>query len=224
MKLNFVYIGNDWNGLPKENLPTDNMQVIEAKFDDGTRHLIPIIPNHWKKVDDIKEVFVYGQGCFKVNKKKRKEIPVFDGSVDHFKEYLEEYGIYALCYSINGDIFYCSDDCCNIRYNNEFSTLFKQLRDIQIKVLNEKYKSKFINHHYNNNKIYEFLFELSYNMGLSIFCYPVLIMDVMNDEKKMDELYEKIRYWELYEKHKVYPEYLKRKMQMIMPMDESMRK
>lgn len=225
MKLNFVYIGNDLDGNPKTDLPTGEIQAIQVKFDDGEKHFIPIIPNRWETIDDVKEVWVYGQGWFKLGKRKRYTIPVFDGEAEHFNDYLEKYGIDVMCYCLNGDSFNRSGDCCHIRYRNEFrtlchfgvekfneySTLFKQMKELQTKWFTEKYLPLFKEHGWGDGIIDDYIFEPCY----TIYGVPFMVMDVLEDEKKMDNLYHKIRYWELYKKHHKYPEYEIRKQKAV---------
>lgn len=225
-KLSFVFIGHDWDGNPKgDKLPSGEIRAIRVKYDDGEFHYVPIIPSRWETVDQVKEVWVRYQGCIKVGKRKQYTIPVFDGSVEHFKEYLDQWGEDVMAYCLNGDLFHRSGDCCNIRYCeewmvlkyygakkfNKFSKLFKQMRDIQRKVIDEKYVPLFKEHGYGAGALKDYIMNPEYNLGFSFLAVPTMGMNILVDEGKTDKLYKRVRYWELYETHPQYPEYLKRR-------------
>ena len=224
-KLNFVYIGYDWDGIPKTNLPKGEITAIRVKYDDGEFHYVPIIPSSWQTVDQVKEVWVCHQGWIKVGSRKKYIIPVFDGYVEHYQEYVDKWGLDVMSYCLNGDLFYREWDCANQEYRNEFnalryygpeifnkySTIYKQLRDLQREVFNEKFQPMFTEHGYGNNMVKNYIFKPEYNLGYSFLPVPCLTVDILHDEKLMDELYKKVRYWELYRKHEQYPEFAKRK-------------
>ena len=221
-KLNLIYIGKDWDGNPKTNLPTGTIKAIKTKYDDGELHYVPIIPRRWETVDDVKEVWVRYQGWIRIGKRKKYDIPAFDGTIEHYKEYLSEYGDDMMAYCLNGDLFNRSGDCCDISYQNEwvclnyygpekyneFATHYSAMLEYQKKWFTEHHLPIFKAHGYGDvSKNYMFKPEL--NLGFSFLPVPCMGVDVLHDDKKLEELYKRLRYWDLYEKHEQYSEYLK---------------
>lgn len=227
-KLNFIYIGKDWDGNPKNNLPTGDITAIKVKFDDDEFHYVPIIPSSYETVDQVKEVFVCGHGWIKIGKRKKFLIPTFDGTIEHFKEYIEKWGDDIMCYCLNGDNFNRSMDCCSINYINEyrclkyygpekyndFATHFSSMLEHQKKWFDEHHLPAFMAHGYGQKITKNWLFKPDLNLGFSFMPIPTMMVDILHDDKMLEELYKKLRYWELYQKHELYPEYQKRQKDM----------
>ena len=224
-KLNLFYIGKDWDGNPKDNLPTGDITAIKMKYDDdGEYHYVPIIPSWYKTVDQVKEVWVCGQGWIKVGKRKKYTIPVYDGTIEHFNEYRQQWGDDVMAYCLNGDLFHRSNDCCSIRYQEEWSCLkyygpeivttyadlWNRLREVQTKFFNENWLSIFKKHGYGDKITKNWLFKPEYCIHAFIFNIPIMSANVTGDDKMMEELWKKLRYWDLYEQHPQHPEFLKR--------------
>ena len=225
-KLNFIYIGKDWDGNPKTNLPTGEIKCIKVKLSDDKFHLVPIVPyTRWEKVEDVKEVWVGGKGWIKIANKKQYTIPAFDGTIEHFADYLKEYGDDVMCYCLNGDLFHRSGDCCDINYINEYRCLrhygaekfndytihFNAMLDYQRKWFIEHHLPVFKEHGYGDKVVENWLFKPELNLGFSFLPVSVMSVDILHDDKLCEKLYRKLRYWELYEKHGQYPEYVKHK-------------
>lgn len=72
------------------------------------------------------EAFIYGVGWRKVNKAgtNRIDVPVYDGLLSHFKEYVEKYGKRIMFYSLTGyDL--SSQDCVAYRAQMEFCVILQ---------------------------------------------------------------------------------------------------
>jgi len=225
-KLNFIYIGKDWDGNPKTNLPTGEIKCIKVKLSDDKFHLVPIVPySRWEKVEDVKEVWVRGKGWIKIANKKQYTIPAFDGTIEHFADYLKEYGDDVMCYCLNGDLFHRSGDCCDIKYIdeyrclrhygaekfNDYTTHFNAMLDYQRKWFIEHHLPVFKEHGYGDRVVDNWLFKPELNLGFSFLPVSVMSVDILHDDKLCEELYRELRYWELYEKHEQYLEYAKHK-------------
>lgn len=225
-KLNFIYIGKDWDGNPKTNLPTGEIKCIKVKLSDDKFHLVPIVPyTRWEKVEDVEEVWVRGKGWIKIANRKQYTIPAFDGTIEHFADYLNEYGDDVMCYCLNGDLFHRSGDCCDINYINEYrclrhygaekfndyTTHFNAMLDYQRKWFIEHHLPVFKEHGYGDKVVENWLFKPELNLGFSFMPVSIMSVDILHDDKLCEKLYMKLRYWELYEKHEQYPEYAKHK-------------
>lgn len=211
-KLNFIYIGKDFDGNKKENLPSGDITCIKMKCHGDKLHYVPIV-SYGKPIDEVNEFFVYGIGWIKLKDRKKYTIPAFDGTTENFEKYLEEYGDDVMCYCINGDIFYSSPDCCTHSYKNEynaikcfgaekyndFSTHFNNMIEEQKKWFNTHHLPLFLEHGY-GNVVKQYLFEAELNLGYSFIPIPILSLNVIHDDTICENLYRKLRYWELEKK------------------------
>ena len=223
-KLNFIYIGKDWNGNSKTNLPTGEIKCIKVKLYDDKFHYVPVYPHTCWTMND-KEVFVPYKGWVKIKNRKQYTIPAFDGSVEHFNDYLNEYGDEVMCFCLNGDLFYYTNDVCDIPYKNEYNCLkyygpekfndyaihFNTMREQQKKWFDEKHLPVFKAHGYGDKVGENFMFKPELNLGYSFLPVPIMSMNILHDDGILEDLYKKLRYWELYKEHSQYKEYEKRR-------------
>lgn len=221
-KLHFIYIGKDWDGNSKTDLPNGTIQAIKAKYDNGEYHYVPIIPSRYETADKVTEIWICGQGWVKIGKRKRYEIPVFDGTIEHYKDYLSEWGEDIMAYCLHGDLFNRSNDCCDINYQNEWICLnyygpekYNEFA-VHYSTMLEYQKKWFIEHHLPIFKTHgygdvskNYMFKPELNLGFSFLPVPCMGVDILHDDKKLEELYKRLRYWDLYEKHEQYQKYLK---------------
>ena len=99
-KLDFVYIGKEKNRLPKNSF---NALRLSKKDKETFCHF-----HHLKMTDDDilfrqtntfcgeNKVFIRGIGEKKFGKTNKVEVPVFNGNLDEWDEYLAKYGRWCL--------------------------------------------------------------------------------------------------------------------------------
>lgn len=221
-KMNFVYIGK--NLRFNQQLPKGEFKAILVNIEKyGKKMYVPLYSRYGDNVEK-EGVFIYGVGNIKVGKRKQYDIPVFDGSVEGFNEYIEKYGTFCMQYSIEGDLFMGNQDCCvyskQCEYSallhygaetfNRFSTIVSRMIELQRSILIEKYMPLFDlktdDYHSEWYMCENFQFNPEYMIGGGIFGCPVLLLDTPADDEKMEKLYRKIRYKELFKQHELYNE------------------
>lgn len=132
------------------------------------------------------QTFIHGIGEVKL--KKLKEIPVYDGTINGWNDYLEKYGKFCLFYSITGgDLngWDCASDrqrqefnaiiLCGVDKYLEFVRLWKRFNDIQHQVL-DKYDPFFTKN---------FFLKPSYTLGGCYYLPYYPNMDVIADDETL---------------------------------------
>lgn len=96
-----------WDRKPKEDFYAMEISGI----------LYPLINYNGRK-----QVFVYGYGWVKDERKKLHEIPLYSENPYQWDDYLKKYGKYCMFYSLTG-AEYDSRDCSNIKIRSEFKMI-----------------------------------------------------------------------------------------------------
>lgn len=167
------------------------------------------------KDKDDKEVFIYGQGWKRVNKKSIVDVPHFSWEVEDWNKYIEDYGRRCLFFSLTGEdlkspdasVWMCRKEFESIDDIEKFTRFMLKLDELQkaqIPIL-EDYKGK-VNFPY--NFVEDHIIEPSYDLGgkigdgsfLDRVANIILIgvhLDPMTDERKMRSVYYKLRMKEI---------------------------
>lgn len=218
-QLQFFYIGKSYGS---QKLEGNTFKAYKYKDKETNKVILyPIITMSYDP--NPKEIFIYGVGYKKIGKSV-VEVPVFDGDSEHWDDYIERYGIRCLYYSIDGSE-YDSNDCCHIKKQIEFKSILKyginnfvdfidkfiKMSDIQIKIIKEKYAPLISNNTCRNIDTLieeEYKFKPCYNMFYSYFIVQYS-PDVIEDDKRMVQLYRDYREAQLKLESKDYQEALK---------------
>lgn len=151
-----------------------------------------------------KSVFVRGFGYIKT--KYIETIPVYDGTIDSWNDYVLKYGYHCLFYSLTGYTL-DSDDCCAYNMQREFRSFVSSGMGLV------KY-AKYVNLFQKINAIqlttfknYPFIFNFEYDKYYFTPCYSLYgiltitpYVDTIRDDEKMERLYRRIRTTELKDK------------------------
>ena len=149
------------------------------------------------------EVFIYGIGSFKT--KKIITIPMFDGTIEGWNDYVLKYGYACLFYSLTGyDIN--SMDCCALNMQREFNSvvmsnwglhkyakfveIYNYINQIQMETLS---KDSWMVSYFDFTK--DYLFRPNFSLGGFLTIEPYC--DVIADDEKLEKLYRSKRNREL---------------------------
>lgn len=168
------------------------------EVDNKKEYRIPITAS------DSNSVFVQGLGYIKT--KRIETIPVYDGTVDSWNDYVLKYGYQCLFYSMTGYTLNTMD-CCAYNMQREFRSFILSGMGLV------KY-AKFVNLFHKINasqlvtlKSYPLIFNFEYDKYYFTPCYSLLgllavtpYVDTVADDDKMECLYRRIRTTELRDK------------------------
>lgn len=149
------------------------------------------------------EVFIPMTGWVKTKTTKVVSIPMYDGVIDHWNDYVSKYG-YACMFKSLTDYDIHTMDCCAYAMQKEFWSvvnsnwglhkyakfvdMFKKINELQMNVL-DKIKGRY----YDFTR--DYLFYPSYSLGGIISIDPYC--DVVRDDEKLEKLYRTNRNKEL---------------------------